>query len=45
MKPSDVVTGDPLVLDLAVNYARQHSGQNTLRQILEPVVTKVFIIQ
>ncbi|XP_075215376.1 ras GTPase-activating-like protein IQGAP1 [Lycorma delicatula] len=42
MKPSDVVTGDPLVLNLAVNYARQHSGQNTLRHILGPMVTKVL---
>ncbi|XP_039275982.1 ras GTPase-activating-like protein IQGAP2 [Nilaparvata lugens] len=41
-KPADVITGDPLVLNVAVNYARQHYGQNTLSHILGPIVMKVL---
>ncbi|KAH0541195.1 hypothetical protein KQX54_021250 [Cotesia glomerata] len=41
-KPSEVVTGNPLVLKMVVNYARQLNGQRALRQILGPVIEKVL---
>uniref|UniRef100_A0A0C9RMV3 IQGAP1 protein n=1 Tax=Fopius arisanus TaxID=64838 RepID=A0A0C9RMV3_9HYME len=40
-KPSEVVTGNPLVLKMVVNYARQLNGR-ALRQILGPVIEKVL---
>lgn len=41
-KPSEVVTGNPLVLKMVVNYARQLHGQRALRQILGPVIEGVL---
>lgn len=41
-KPSEVVTGNPLVLKMAVNYARQINGQRALRQILGPCIEKIL---
>ncbi|XP_048514358.1 ras GTPase-activating-like protein IQGAP1 isoform X2 [Athalia rosae] len=41
-KPSEVVTGNPLVLKMVVNYARQLNGQNSLRQIVGPIIEKVL---
>ncbi|KAI4496958.1 hypothetical protein M0802_007906 [Mischocyttarus mexicanus] len=41
-KPSEVVTGDPLVLKLVVNYARQLNGQRALRHIVGPLIEKII---
>lgn len=41
-KPSEVVTGNPLVLKMAVNYARQLNGQTALREILGPIIEKII---
>ncbi|XP_033210310.1 ras GTPase-activating-like protein IQGAP1 isoform X3 [Belonocnema kinseyi] len=41
-KPCEVVTGNPLVLKMAVNYARQLNGQRALRQILGPSIQKIL---
>ncbi|XP_054279057.1 ras GTPase-activating-like protein IQGAP1 [Macrosteles quadrilineatus] len=41
-KPADVTTGDPLVLRMVVNYARQRSGQNALQFILGPLIEKLL---
>ncbi|XP_050481598.1 ras GTPase-activating-like protein IQGAP1 isoform X1 [Bombus huntii] len=41
-KPSEVVTGNPLVLKMAVNYARQLNGQRALRQIVGPIIEKIL---
>ncbi|XP_057324303.1 ras GTPase-activating-like protein IQGAP1 [Microplitis mediator] len=41
-KPAEVVTGNPLVLKMVVNYARKLNGQRALRQILGPVIEKVL---
>ncbi|KAJ9593504.1 hypothetical protein L9F63_014957, partial [Diploptera punctata] len=41
-KPSDSVTGNPLVLKMVVNYSRQLSKQNALRDIVGPLIVKVF---
>ena len=41
-KPSDAVTGNPLVLKMVVNYSRQLSKQNALRDIVGPLILKVF---
>lgn len=41
-KPSEVVTGDPLVLKIVVNYARQLNGQRALRQIVGPIIEKIL---
>ncbi|XP_046426455.1 ras GTPase-activating-like protein IQGAP1 [Neodiprion fabricii] len=41
-KPSEVVTGDPLVLKMVVTYARQLSGKNPLRQIVGPIIQKIL---
>ncbi|XP_076668779.1 ras GTPase-activating-like protein IQGAP1 isoform X2 [Andrena cerasifolii] len=41
-KPSEVVTGNPLVLKMVVNYARQLNGQRALRQIVGPIIEKVL---
>ncbi|XP_043498772.1 ras GTPase-activating-like protein IQGAP1 isoform X1 [Polistes fuscatus] len=41
-KPSEVVTGDPLVLKLVVNYARQLNGQRALRQIVGPLIENII---
>ncbi|XP_063995334.1 ras GTPase-activating-like protein IQGAP1 [Diachasmimorpha longicaudata] len=40
-KPSEVVTGNPLVLKMVVHYARQLNGR-ALRQILGPVIEKIL---
>jgi len=40
-KPSDSVTGNPLVLRMVVNYSRQMSSQNVLRDIVGPLIMKV----
>ncbi|XP_015122620.1 ras GTPase-activating-like protein IQGAP1 [Diachasma alloeum] len=40
-KPSEVVTGNPLVLKMVVHYARQLNGR-ALRQILGPVIERVL---
>jgi hypothetical protein len=32
----------PQVLKIAVNFSRQHSGQNALREMLGPLVQKVL---
>ncbi|XP_033341426.2 ras GTPase-activating-like protein IQGAP1 [Megalopta genalis] len=41
-KPSEVVTGNPLVLKMVVNYARQLNGQRALRQIVGPIIEKIL---
>ncbi|KAF7992470.1 hypothetical protein HCN44_001808 [Aphidius gifuensis] len=41
-KPSEVVTGNPLVLKIVVNYSRQLNRQKSLRQILGPIIEKVL---
>ncbi|CAK9799762.1 Ras GTPase-activating-like protein IQGAP1 [Anthophora plagiata] len=41
-KPSEVVTGNPLVLKMVVNYARQLHGQRALRQIVGPLIEKIL---
>ncbi|XP_069669169.1 ras GTPase-activating-like protein IQGAP1 isoform X2 [Periplaneta americana] len=41
-KPSDAVTGNPLVLKMVVNYSRQMSSQNCLRDIVGPLIQKVL---
>ena len=41
-KPSEVVTETPLVLKMAVNYARQLHGQRALRQILGPLIERIL---
>ncbi|KAK2582629.1 hypothetical protein KPH14_004911 [Odynerus spinipes] len=41
-KPSEVVTGDPLVLKIVVNYARQLNGQRALRQIVGPIIEQIL---
>ncbi|XP_076391557.1 ras GTPase-activating-like protein IQGAP1 isoform X1 [Megachile rotundata] len=41
-KPSEVVTGNPLVLKMVVNYARQLHGQRALRQIVGPIIEKIL---
>ncbi|XP_029050274.2 ras GTPase-activating-like protein IQGAP1 [Osmia bicornis bicornis] len=41
-KPSEVVTGNPLVLKMVVNYARQLHGQRALRQIVGPTIEKIL---
>ncbi|XP_031782642.1 ras GTPase-activating-like protein IQGAP1 [Nasonia vitripennis] len=41
-KPSEVVTGNPLVLKMAVNYARQLNGNRALREILGPIIEKIL---
>ncbi|XP_012270076.1 ras GTPase-activating-like protein IQGAP1 [Orussus abietinus] len=41
-KPSEVVTGNPLVLKMVVNYARQLNGQKALRQIVGPIIEQVL---
>lgn len=41
-KPTDAVTGNPLVLKLAVSYARQAEGHNPLRNILGFLIEKVL---
>nr|XP_018903621.1 PREDICTED: ras GTPase-activating-like protein IQGAP1 [Bemisia tabaci] len=38
----DVITGNPLVLKVAVNYARHKFGQQSLRVILGPLIKKVL---
>uniref|UniRef100_A0A1B6DIS6 Ras-GAP domain-containing protein n=1 Tax=Clastoptera arizonana TaxID=38151 RepID=A0A1B6DIS6_9HEMI len=40
--PSDVMCGEPLVLKMAVYYARKQAGQNPLRNILGPLIQKVL---
>lgn len=40
-KLSDAVTSNPMVLKMAVNYARQHSGQNALRTMVGPLIERV----
>lgn len=42
-KPTDAVTGNPLVLKLAVSYARQAEGYNPLRNILGFLIEQVRI--
>ncbi|KAJ8679150.1 hypothetical protein QAD02_014937 [Eretmocerus hayati] len=41
-KPLEVVTGNPVVLKMAVNYARQLNGQRALREILGPIIKKIL---
>ncbi|XP_054010124.1 ras GTPase-activating-like protein IQGAP1, partial [Hylaeus anthracinus] len=41
-KPSEVVTGNPLVLKMVVNYARQLHGQRALRQIVGEIIEKIL---
>lgn len=41
-KPLEVITGNPLVLKMAVTYARQLNGQNALREILGPIIQKII---
>jgi hypothetical protein len=41
-KPSDAVTGNLLVLRMVVNYSRQMSSQNALRDIVGPLILKVI---
>ncbi|PSN41711.1 Ras GTPase-activating-like protein IQGAP2 [Blattella germanica] len=41
-KPSDAVTGNPLVLKMVVNYSRQLSKQNALRDIVGPLILQVL---
>ncbi|KAG7199806.1 hypothetical protein KM043_000468 [Ampulex compressa] len=41
-KPSEVVTGNPLVLKMVVNYARQLNGQRALREIVGPLIEKIL---
>ncbi|XP_015599510.1 ras GTPase-activating-like protein IQGAP1 [Cephus cinctus] len=41
-KPSEVVTGNPVVLKMVVNYARQVNGQRALRQIVGPIIEKIL---
>lgn len=41
-KPSDVVTGNPLVLRMVVNYSRQMSSQNALRDVVGPLILQVI---
>ncbi|XP_023246515.1 ras GTPase-activating-like protein IQGAP1 [Copidosoma floridanum] len=41
-KPMDVVSGNPLVLKMAVAYARQLHGQRSLRDILGPIINKIL---
>ncbi|KAK9298625.1 hypothetical protein QLX08_008104 [Tetragonisca angustula] len=41
-KPSEVVTGNPLVLKMVVNYARQLNGQRALRRIVGPIIEKIL---
>lgn len=40
-KPIDAITGNPLVLRLAVSFARQAEGHNPLRNILGFLIEKV----
>lgn len=41
-KPLDVITGNPIVLKMAVNHARQMSGLSSLRNIVGPLVEKMI---
>lgn len=41
-KLSDAVIGNPMVLKMVVNYARQHSGQNALRAMVGPLIERVL---
>ncbi|XP_034240421.1 ras GTPase-activating-like protein IQGAP1 [Thrips palmi] len=41
-KLSDAITGNPMVLKMVVNYARQHSGQNALRTMVGPLIERVL---
>lgn len=36
------MTGTPLVLKMAVNYARKLNGQRALREILGPIIEKIL---
>lgn len=36
------MTGNPLVLKMALNYAKQLNGQRALRQILGSVINKIL---
>lgn len=42
-KPSDAVMGNPLVIKIVVNYARERSGQNSLQKMLGPLIQKVIL--
>ncbi|XP_066597001.1 ras GTPase-activating-like protein IQGAP1 [Prorops nasuta] len=41
-KPAEIVTGNPLVLKMVINYARQLNGQKALRQIVGPIIETVL---
>lgn len=41
-KPMDVITGNPMVLKMAVNHARQMTGLTSLRNIVGPLVDKML---
>ncbi|XP_032684173.1 ras GTPase-activating-like protein IQGAP1 isoform X1 [Odontomachus brunneus] len=41
-KPSDVLTGKPLVREMVVSYAKQLSGQGLLKQVVGPLIEKVL---
>jgi len=43
-KPSDASTGHPVVLKLAISYARQTGGSHPLQYILAPLIYKVCIV-
>lgn len=38
----DIVTGNPTVIKMVVNFNRGARGQNTLRQLLAPVVKEIM---
>ncbi|XP_059474142.1 ras GTPase-activating-like protein IQGAP1 isoform X2 [Neocloeon triangulifer] len=40
-EPVDILKVYPQVLKIAVNFSRQHSGQNALREILGPLIQRV----
>ncbi|XP_058789628.1 ras GTPase-activating-like protein IQGAP1 isoform X2 [Phymastichus coffea] len=41
-KPSEVITATPMVLKMAVNYAKQVNGSRSLREILGPTIEKIL---
>ena len=41
-KPSEVVTGNPLVLKMALHYTKQLNGQMALRKILGPIIERIL---
>ncbi|CAN9514406.1 unnamed protein product [Ophioblennius macclurei] len=42
-RPQDVVTGNPTVMKMLVNFYRHARGQNTLREVLGPALRDVLL--